>query len=61
VRLALADWSGALALLRETIDERSAWAIYMAVDPRLQALSREPAFGELLQLAGLGEVAISKE
>jgi hypothetical protein len=28
---------------------------------RLQALSREPAFGELLQLAGLGEVAISKE
>ena len=37
VRLALADHAGALRLLRETVDERSAWAIYMAVDSRLIA------------------------
>ncbi|MGZ6126186.1 MAG: protein kinase domain-containing protein [Myxococcales bacterium] len=59
VRLALADHAGALRFLRETIDERSSWAIFMAVDPRLQPLSREPAFGELLNLAGLSEVARS--
>jgi len=59
VRLALADHAGALRLLRETVDERSAWAIYMTVDPRLQPLSHEPAFGELLKLAGLSEAASS--
>ena len=56
VRLALGDHTGALRLLRETIDERSSWAIYMAVDPRLEPLSRDPAFGAFLELAGLGEV-----
>jgi hypothetical protein len=56
VRLALGDHAGALRLLRESIDERSSWAIYLAVDPRLE-LSHEPGFGELLKLAGLSEVA----
>ena len=59
VRLALGDHAGALRLLREAVDERSSWAIYLAVDPRLQPLSREPEFAELLKLAGLSEVARS--
>src|SRR5207248_4128757 len=59
VRLALGDHAGALRLLREAVEERSSWAIYLAVDPRLQPLSREPAFGELLRLAGLSELARS--
>ncbi|HZP94064.1 MAG TPA: protein kinase [Burkholderiales bacterium] len=59
VRLALGDHAAALRLLRETIDERSSWAIYLAVDPRLQPLSREPEFAEILRLAGLSQVATS--
>ena len=39
IRLALGDRGGALQRLRETIDERSAWAIYLAVDPRLGPLA----------------------
>jgi tetratricopeptide (TPR) repeat protein len=61
IRLALGDRAGALQRLRETIDEHSAWAIYMAVDPRLQPLIREPAFRESLNLAGLGQVAVSTD
>ena len=40
IRYALGDRAGALRLLRETIDERSGWVIYLAVDPRLQPLAR---------------------
>jgi tetratricopeptide (TPR) repeat protein len=57
LRLALGDTTGALRLVRETIDEHSGWAIYIAVDPRLEPLSHDPGFGELLRVAGLADVA----
>ncbi len=56
VRLALGDRPGALEQLRQAVDEHSAWAIYMAADPRLRPLAGDPAFKDLLGSAGLDRV-----
>jgi TolB-like protein len=57
LRLARGDLDGTVQLLERTADERSAWAIYLAVDPRLAPLRGRPRFRQLLERVGLADVA----
>ncbi len=45
------DW------LESAFTDRSAWMVFIAVDPRLESYKDEPRFKELLQRCGLGEGA----
>jgi hypothetical protein len=53
VRLALHDSPGALQGLNDTVDEHSAWAIYIGADPRLDPLRADARFPAILARAGL--------
>jgi hypothetical protein len=44
VALSLGDTDGALALLDRTVDEHNSWAIYLAIEPRLEPLRGDPRF-----------------
>jgi DNA-binding winged helix-turn-helix (wHTH) protein/Tfp pilus assembly protein PilF len=45
--------NSALAWLREAVNERSSWAVYFAVEPRLDALRSTPPFESFLKQIGL--------
>ncbi|MFP5246541.1 MAG: protein kinase domain-containing protein, partial [Thermoanaerobaculia bacterium] len=44
IRAGLGDTSAALAKLREAVEDRSAWLVFLDVDPRLDRLRNEPGF-----------------
>ncbi|HEX7151142.1 MAG TPA: protein kinase [Thermoanaerobaculia bacterium] len=48
VHAGLGDRAAALAKLEEAFAERSAWMVFLAVDPRLDVLRGEAAFGRLI-------------
>jgi hypothetical protein len=47
--LGFAETDSALAWLQEAVNERSAWATYFAVEPRLDALRSAPRFDALIE------------
>jgi serine/threonine-protein kinase len=47
IHAGLGDRAAALAKLREAYEDRSAWLVFIDVDPRLDSLREEPAFREL--------------
>jgi eukaryotic-like serine/threonine-protein kinase len=47
IHAALGDTRGALAELRAAVEERSAWMVFLHIDPRLDGLRDEPAFREI--------------
>jgi TolB-like protein/Flp pilus assembly protein TadD len=47
VHAGLGDHTRAIELLKEALEERSAWMVFLKVDPRLDALRTEAAFGEI--------------
>jgi eukaryotic-like serine/threonine-protein kinase len=48
VQAGLGQTAAALEQLRKAVEDRSAWLVFADVDPRLDALRREPAFGEIV-------------
>ncbi|HKR62893.1 MAG TPA: tetratricopeptide repeat protein, partial [Thermoanaerobaculia bacterium] len=47
VHAGLGDTTSAIAHLRAALEERSAWMVFLNVDPRLDRLHAEPEFGEI--------------
>jgi hypothetical protein len=47
IHAGLGDRAAALAKLQEAYEDRSAWMVFINVDPRLDPLRDEPAFQEL--------------
>ena len=47
IHTGLGDTAAALAKLREALADRSAWMVFLGVDPRLDPLRGEAAFGEI--------------
>jgi eukaryotic-like serine/threonine-protein kinase len=48
IHTGLGDTDSAIAQLRKALEDRSAWMVFLNVDPRLDALRDEPAFGEIV-------------
>jgi serine/threonine protein kinase/Tfp pilus assembly protein PilF len=48
IHAGLGDTPRALAGLHEAYEDRSAWMVFVGVDPRLDGLREEPRFGELV-------------
>jgi hypothetical protein len=48
VRTALGDHDAAFALLREGIEERDVWMVWLKVEPRLDPLRSDPRFPSLI-------------
>jgi serine/threonine-protein kinase len=48
IHAGLGDKSAALAELQHAYEDRSAWMVFLTVDPRLDSLRAEPAFRELV-------------
>lgn len=48
VHAGLGDTAEALKQLRAAVEERSAWLVFVNVDPRLDGLRREAGFGEIV-------------
>jgi serine/threonine-protein kinase len=48
IHAGLGDVSSALRFLREAVEDRSAWMVFVGVDPRLDGLRSEPAFTEII-------------
>ncbi|HYR28598.1 MAG TPA: protein kinase, partial [Thermoanaerobaculia bacterium] len=48
VHVGLGDTQQALAQLRAAVEDRSAWMVFLNVDPRLDALRSEPGFAEIV-------------
>jgi tetratricopeptide (TPR) repeat protein len=49
----LAEIDQALACLEQAYEDRSEWLVWLAVDPRIDGLRREPRFADLLVRVGL--------
>ena len=47
IHAGLGDRAAALAKLEEAYEDRSAWMVFIDVDPRLDSLREEPTFAEL--------------
>jgi len=47
IHAGLGDTAAAIAKLREGLEDRSAWMVFLNVDPRLDALRGEPAFSAI--------------
>ena len=47
VHAGLGDTAAALQQLRAAVEDRSAWLVFINVDPRLDSLRNEPGFGEI--------------
>jgi serine/threonine protein kinase/tetratricopeptide (TPR) repeat protein len=47
IHAGLGDARAAIEQLQEALEDRSPWMVFVAVDPRLDALRNEPAFGEI--------------
>jgi len=54
VHLGLGEGDRALRLLEEAAADRSAWLIFLGVEPRLDPLRADPRFAALLRRTGLG-------
>ncbi|HVR38902.1 MAG TPA: winged helix-turn-helix domain-containing protein [Thermoanaerobaculia bacterium] len=54
VHAGLGNHDEALAWLARALDERSAWVVYLNVDPRLDALRADGRFGGLVGRVGVG-------
>jgi DNA-binding winged helix-turn-helix (wHTH) protein/TolB-like protein/Tfp pilus assembly protein PilF len=54
--LGLDDRDNALKWLKQTVDDRSMYASYLAVDPVYAVLHKDPRFREVVRSAGLAEV-----
>lgn len=52
VRVALGDLDGAFAGLERALAERSEWLVWLGVEPRLDALRRDPRFPPLAERIG---------
>jgi TolB-like protein/Tfp pilus assembly protein PilF len=52
IHAGLADHDAAIAKLQDAFDDRSAWMVFMEVDPRLDALRNDPEFRRLLERFG---------
>jgi eukaryotic-like serine/threonine-protein kinase len=48
---ALGDTAAALVQLRAAVEDRSAWMVFVGVDPRLDGLREEPAFAKIAESA----------
>ncbi len=48
IHTGLGDTASAIAQLRKAVEDRSAWMVFLNVDPRLDSLRDEPAFGEIV-------------
>jgi len=48
VHAGLGDTRQALTQLRAAVEDRSAWLVFVNVDPRLDSLRNEPGFGEIV-------------
>ncbi|HEX8246600.1 MAG TPA: winged helix-turn-helix domain-containing protein [Pyrinomonadaceae bacterium] len=51
--LGLGENDEAIAWLRESVNERSGWVAYFAVEPRLDVIRSEPQFDALIERVGL--------
>ena len=51
--LALGRDAGALELLERALDQRDKWVMWIAVDPRLDALRAHPRFEAIRQAIGI--------
>jgi TolB-like protein/Tfp pilus assembly protein PilF len=58
--LGIGDTGAALSRLREAVGERSGWAAYFAVEPRLDALRGAPQFDRLIERVGLSKSDLQK-
>ncbi|HEX8252262.1 MAG TPA: protein kinase [Thermoanaerobaculia bacterium] len=47
IHAGLGDAASAVAQLRKALEDRSAWMVFLNVDPRLDAVRDEPAFAEI--------------
>ncbi|HYO77529.1 MAG TPA: tetratricopeptide repeat protein, partial [Thermoanaerobaculia bacterium] len=47
IHAGLGDAPSAIAQLRKALEDRSAWMVFLNVDPRLDAVRDEPAFAEI--------------
>jgi serine/threonine protein kinase/tetratricopeptide (TPR) repeat protein len=47
IHAGLGDARASIEQLQEALEDRSPWMVFVAVDPRLDALRNEPAFGEI--------------
>jgi hypothetical protein len=48
IHAGLGDHAAAITHLQAAFADRSPWMVFLPVDPRLDALRGEPAFGEIL-------------
>jgi tetratricopeptide (TPR) repeat protein len=53
VHAGLGDRERVIALLREAVRERSHWVVWLARDPRFDAVRADPRFVELVRQVGL--------
>ncbi|HEY0159654.1 MAG TPA: protein kinase [Thermoanaerobaculia bacterium] len=48
IHAGLGERREAIASLRQALEDRSAWMVFLSVDPRLEALRDQPAFAEIV-------------
>lgn len=60
VHLALGELSAALGWLARALETRSGWLVYLATEPRFDALRGEPRFEEMVERVGLGRTERSR-
>jgi serine/threonine protein kinase/tetratricopeptide (TPR) repeat protein len=52
IHAGLGDKTEAIAQLRKALEDRSAWMVFLNVDPRLDSLRDDPAFAEIAETLG---------